>query len=79
MTYIVKEKELRVAHEPADSSYLCQARILLPPSGAGTKVTLVEQYTDESKPEDRQATAAKAAAGSEKSLAELARLCESAG
>jgi uncharacterized protein YndB with AHSA1/START domain len=79
VTYIVKEKELRVAHEPANGSYMCQARILLAPSGTGTKVTLVEQYTDGSKPEDRQATAAKAEAGSEKSLTELARLCESAG
>ena len=79
VTYIVKDKEIRVAHEPANGSYICQAKIMLAPSGAGTKVTLVEQYTDDSKPEDRKATAAKAQAGNEKALAELARLCESAG
>jgi len=79
VTYIVRDKEIRVAHEPAIGSYICQAKILVAPSGAGTKVTLVEQYTDESKPEDRRATAAKAQAVNEKALAELAKLCESAG
>lgn len=79
VTYIVKDKEIRVAHEPANGSYICQAKILVAPSGAGTKVTLVEQYTDESKPEDRKATAAKAQSGNEKALAELAKLCEAGG
>jgi hypothetical protein len=76
VTYLVKDKEIRVAHEPANGSYICQAKIMLAPSGAGTKVTLVEQYTDDSKPEDRKATAAKAQAGNEKALADLAKLCE---
>ncbi len=79
VTHIVKEKEIRVAHEPANASYVCQARIMLAPSGAGTTVTLIEQYTDESAPEDRKATAAKSEAAMAKALADLGRMCESAG
>ena len=59
VTHLVKEKELRVAHEPNDGSYMCQAKIVLTPSAKGTTVHYYEQYTDESKPEDLQATAKK--------------------
>ena len=37
----------------------------------------VEQYTDESKPEDRKATAAKSQTEMESALSALAKLCES--
>jgi hypothetical protein len=70
-------KEIRVAHEPADGSYICQARIMVEPTAAGTRVTLIEQYTDESKPEDRKATAAKSQTEMESALSALAKLCES--
>jgi uncharacterized protein YndB with AHSA1/START domain len=59
VTYYVKNQELRVAHEPTDGSYLCQARIVLKPSAAGTRVEYLEQYTDESAPADLEATAKK--------------------
>lgn len=77
VTFIAKEKEVRVAHEPANGSYICQARIMIEPTAAGTRVTLVEQYTDGSKPEDRKATAAKSQAAMEAALSSLAKLCES--
>ncbi len=79
VTYMAKEKELRVAHEPTNGSYLCQAKILLQPTAAGTKVTLIEQYTDESKPEDRKATVAKSEAEMQSALEALAKITESSG
>ncbi len=75
VTFIAKEKEIRIAHEPANGSYICQARIMVEPTAAGTRVTLIEQYTDESKPEDRKATAVKSQAEMEGALAALAKLC----
>jgi hypothetical protein len=59
VTFLSPGKELRVAHEPNDGSYVCQARILLTPAGSGTQVRFIEQYTDESSPDDLKATAAK--------------------
>jgi len=59
VTFIVKDKELRVAHEPNDGSYMCQARITLEPKGDHTIVRYTESYTDESGVEDRKATAEK--------------------
>jgi uncharacterized protein YndB with AHSA1/START domain len=59
VTYLEKGKELRVVHEPADGSYVCQAKILLEGAGAGSRLTYVEQYSDESGPSDRKATLAK--------------------
>jgi uncharacterized protein YndB with AHSA1/START domain len=71
VTFLAPNKELRVAHEPNDGSYLCQARILLEASGAGTKVTYVESYTDESAEADRKATAEKMTADMAATLAAL--------
>ena len=59
MTYLAKDRELRVAHEPTKGDYMCQAKIVLERSGPGTRVHLWEQYTDESSPADMQATAQK--------------------
>ena len=59
VTYMVKGKEMRVAHEPNKGDYMCQAKFVLEPSGAGTRVHLWDQYTDESPAGDMQATAQK--------------------
>lgn len=71
VTHLVKEKELRVAHEPADGSYMCQARLVLEPADKGTRVRYLEQYTDESEPKDREATAMKMEAEMKSALAAL--------
>ena len=59
VTFLSPGAELRVAHEPNDASYMCQARLLLSPTATGTRVTYHEQYTDDSSAEDAAATAAK--------------------
>ncbi|OGF13599.1 MAG: hypothetical protein A2W00_07860 [Candidatus Eisenbacteria bacterium RBG_16_71_46] len=59
VTYLSKEKELRVAHEPNDGSYLCQAKLTLVPKGGTTIVRYLEQYTDESPAKEMEATQAK--------------------
>ncbi len=59
VTYLLKNKELRVAHEPTKGDYMCQAKVILEPVGSGTRVHLWDQYTDESSPADAQATAQK--------------------
>jgi len=71
VTHLVKEKELRVAHEPNDGSYMCQARLVLEPADKGTRVRYLEQYTDESEPKDREATAGKMEAEMKAALAAL--------
>lgn len=59
ITFVEKAKELRMAHEPADGSYICHARLILTAVGGKTAVSYIEQYTDESKPADAKATAEK--------------------
>src|SRR3989442_7330040 len=54
VTYMVKNKELRVAHEPNKGDYICQAKLVLTPTPNGTLVHYWEQYTDESSPTDMQ-------------------------
>ena len=73
VTFVNADRELRVAHEPTDGSYLCQARLLLTPMGSGTQVTYVEQYTDESSEADRKATAAKTETAMKATLAGLSK------
>jgi uncharacterized protein YndB with AHSA1/START domain len=63
VTFLAKDKELRVAHEPTNGSYMCQAKLVLEPKAGGTLVRYIESYTDESAPADRMATATKTAAG----------------
>jgi len=57
VTYFNRNHELRVAHEPNKGDYMCQAKLVLEPSGTGTVVTFWEQYTDESGPTNLDATA----------------------
>jgi uncharacterized protein YndB with AHSA1/START domain len=76
VTFIAAGKELRVAHEPNDGSYLCQARITLAPAGKGTRVAYTEQYTDTSPEADRKATAEKMSAEMQNTLAALRRNAE---
>ncbi|MEO5988204.1 MAG: SRPBCC domain-containing protein [Candidatus Eisenbacteria bacterium] len=59
VTYLRKDKELRVAHEPNKGDYMCQAKVILEPVGSGTLVHVWDQYTDDSPPADAQATAKK--------------------
>ncbi len=59
VTFLAKDKELRVAHEPQRGDYICQAKFILEPTTKGTVIHFWDQYTDESKPEDLQATAQK--------------------
>ncbi len=76
VTFLEANKELRVAHEPNDGSYLCQARVMLTPAPRGTHVRYVEQYTDESPPKDLEATAAKTTAKMNAALAALEKGAE---
>lgn len=71
VTYIVRNKEIRVAHEPSNGSYMCQAKLVLEPQGRGTLVHYWEQYTDESAPKDVQATADKMQSEMDRTLADL--------
>jgi uncharacterized protein YndB with AHSA1/START domain len=59
VTYVEKDKQLRVAHEPNDGSYMCQSKLTLMPQGKGTMVHYSEMYTDASAPADVAATAGK--------------------
>lgn len=71
VTYLVARKELRVAHEPDDGSYICQARMVLTPTPRGTRVRWIESYTDESAAKDRDATAQKTLRAMHESLTQL--------
>jgi uncharacterized protein YndB with AHSA1/START domain len=73
VTYSVKDKEMRIAHEPTKGDYMCQAKFILTPTGSSTRVEYWEQYTDESKPEDMEATAKKMEADMQETLAALKR------
>lgn len=71
VTYLAANRELRIAHEPNDGAYMCQAKLVLEPQGNGTRVEYWEQYTDESGPKDLQATAVKMQAEADRTLARL--------
>jgi len=76
VTYLKKNAELRVAHEPASGAYMCQGKLILTPTGDGTKVALWDQYTDESSAADAAATAEKMEKELAETLAALKRGCE---
>lgn len=76
VTYLSRLKEIRVAHEPNDGSYLCQAKITLTAKGGSTVVQYVEQYTDESAPADLEATAKKMETEMSTALASLKKGAE---
>lgn len=71
VTYIDPGKELRIAHEPNDGSYVCQSKLILSPVGSGTTVRYVEQYTDESDAPTMSATAEKMRVTMESTLATI--------
>lgn len=71
VTFLMPGKEIRVAHEPANGSYVCQARFVLTAAGAGTHIEATDQYTDDSTPDERKATAEKAGAEMDRMLAAL--------
>jgi uncharacterized protein YndB with AHSA1/START domain len=76
ITYLQKNSEIRIAHEPADGSYVCHSTLKLEPAGEGTHVTYVEQYTDESAKEDKKATSARMQAAMKEALAALKAAAE---
>ena len=76
VTYLARDVELRVAHEPTDGSYMCQAKLVLEPTGKGTRVHYYEQYTDESVQKDFDATAQKMQSEMEQSLLTLRKSVE---
>ena len=72
VTYIERDKELRLANDPEDGSFMCQVKLTLDPDPRqGTMVHLYEQYTDESPSSDFNATAQKVQAGMERALKSL--------
>lgn len=77
VTFLAPGRELRVAHEPDDGSYLCQARIVLTPAAGGTVVQFWDAYTDDNPREaDRSATAARQEAALERQLQALKQMVE---
>lgn len=76
ITFVEKPKELRMAHEPADGSYVCHATLTLKAMGDKTVVSYVERYTDESSPADAKATAAKMGEQMKETLQALKRTVE---
>jgi len=76
VTFLTKDKELRVAHEPNDGSYMCQSKITLAANDKGTTVQYWEMYTDESEAKDRDATAAKMQTEMANTLAMLKKAAE---
>lgn len=79
VTYLSRDRELRLANDPLDGSFMCQTKFLLNSDGAGTTVQLIEQYTDEGSATDARATAAKVQAGMDRSLQSLKAAVEKRG
>jgi uncharacterized protein YndB with AHSA1/START domain len=76
ITFLDPDKEMRITHEPSNGSYVCQSRLVLEPSDGGTTVKYVEQYTDESDPEDRIATSVQMEKAMTAALAALKKMAE---
>jgi len=77
VTYIDPGKEIRVAHEPTDGSYMCESTLRIAPTEKGTHVAYVEIYTDESPATDRTATAEKSQKEMNDTLEALAKNIQS--
>ncbi len=71
VTYFEPGKELRIAHEPRDGSYVCQSKLILSATGTGTTIHYVEQYTDESDAATLADTAGKMQTQMESTLAAI--------
>lgn len=76
VTYVARNTEIRVQHEPTNGSYICQAKLMIAPTKTGTHVTYVEQYSDESAPAELEATAKKVEAEMSGALAALRKSVE---
>ena len=74
VTELVPEKELRVAWEPGNGSYLCSKRVVLTPFSGGTRVEYSDRYTDDQPNADE--TAAQVALETEKHLVAFKALAE---
>jgi hypothetical protein len=74
VTEFVPMRELRVAWEPEKGHYLCQKRVVLSPSGAGTSVEYWDRYTDDQPNAD--ATAKQVVADTEKHIEAFRSLVE---
>lgn len=55
VTYLSPDRELRVAFEPENASYLCSSRVILKPSGDGTSVEFTDRYSDDQATVDQTA------------------------
>jgi hypothetical protein len=71
VTFVARNKEIRLANEPLDGSFICQVKMMLEPEARGTLVHLYEQYTDESPATDFNATAQKVQAAMDRALQSL--------
>lgn len=75
-THAAPEKELRVAFEPDAGHYVCHRTVRLERTAAGTRVRVLERYSDDQPPEKADATARGVAAEMERALAAFAQLVE---
>lgn len=74
VTVLVPQKELRVAWEPDNASYLCAKRILVKPSAAGTTLEYRDRYTDDQPNADE--TAKKVVADTAQHVAAFRKMVE---
>lgn len=72
VTHYAPNRELRVAWEPQNATYLCAKRIVLHTSGAATDVEYLDRYTDDQPRPD--ATAARVAAETKEHIAAFVAL-----
>ena len=74
VTGLVPQKELRVAWEPENASYLCAKRVVLTSSAGGTSLEYWDRYTDEQPTADE--TARKVAADTVQHVAAFRKMVE---
>lgn len=72
VTHIAPGRELRVAWEPGNASYVCAKRIVLRPRGKTTEIEYLDRYSDDQPTVD--ATAAKVAAATRQQIAAFTAL-----
>jgi hypothetical protein len=71
VTYISRNKEVRLTNDPEDGSFMYQVKLILDLDGQGTLVHLYEQYTDESTPTEFSAAAQKVQVSMDRALKSL--------
>ncbi|MEO6463430.1 MAG: hypothetical protein ABIP29_10180 [Candidatus Eisenbacteria bacterium] len=72
VTHIAPGRELRVAWEPANASYICAKCIVLRPKGKGSEIEYLDRYSDDQL--DADATAAKVSAATKSRIAAFTAL-----